>query len=80
MELTPYQLAFNRIHAEFVEMPGMTLTAEQVGRLCGVELSICQGVLNDLVRAQFLVPNPDRSYRGTTHLSSIQTVRQQHLC
>jgi hypothetical protein len=72
MDLPPYQLAFNRIRAEFVEMPGMTLTPEQVGRLCGVELSVCQGVLNDLVRARFLASGPDGSYRRTRYLSPIQ--------
>jgi hypothetical protein len=63
MDLPPYQLAFNRIRAEFVEMPGMTLTPEQVRRLCGVELSVCEGVLNDLVRARFLVLDSDGYYR-----------------
>jgi hypothetical protein len=72
MDLAPYQLAFNRIRAEFVEMPGMTLTPEQVRRLCGVELSVCQGVLNDLVRARFLASDPDGSYRRMTQASAIQ--------
>jgi len=49
-----YRQAFERIHAEFSEMPGMRLTPEQVERLSGVDRAICQGVLDDLVRARFL--------------------------
>jgi hypothetical protein len=49
-----YQQAFQRIHAEFVEMPGMRLTPQQVERLSGVERTICKRVLDDLVRAGFL--------------------------
>lgn len=66
----PYQKAFNRIRAEFLEMPGLTLTPEQVRRLCGVELGVCEGVLNDLVRARFLTFDPKGTYRRLTHLSS----------
>jgi Fic family protein len=50
----PYQQVFERIRAEFLEMPGMRLTAKQVERLAGVDRSICQSVLDDLVRAGFL--------------------------
>jgi hypothetical protein len=40
---------FNRIRAEFLEMPGLRLTSEQVQRLCGIERTICQLVLDMLV-------------------------------
>jgi hypothetical protein len=33
--VSPYEQAFNRIRAEFMEMPGMRLTPEQVERLSG---------------------------------------------
>ena len=49
-----YREAFERIRAEFAEMPGMRLTAEQVERLSGVDRAVCQDVLEDLVRARFL--------------------------
>jgi len=52
--MSPYEQAFNRIRAEFMEMPGMRLTPQQVERLSGVANSICKVVLNDLVRAGFL--------------------------
>jgi hypothetical protein len=63
---THYQQAFDRIRAEFLEMPGMTLTPEQVRRLCGVDIHVCEGVLNDLVRARFLASTTDGSYRRIT--------------
>jgi hypothetical protein len=69
MKTYPYQQAFDRIRAEFLEMPGMTLTPEQVRRLCGVDINVCEGVLNDLVRARFLTSTTDGSYRRITHFS-----------
>jgi hypothetical protein len=49
-----YRQAFERIRAEFSEMPGMRLTPEQVERLSGVDRVVCKSVLDDLVRAKFL--------------------------
>jgi hypothetical protein len=46
--VSPYEQAFNRIRAEYMEMLGMRLTAEQVGRLSGVGVSVCRLVLDDL--------------------------------
>lgn len=45
-----------------VEMPGMRLTPEQVECLCGVDRMTCRVVLDDLVRARFLVAAADGSY------------------
>jgi hypothetical protein len=62
----PYQQVFERIRAEYVEMPGMQLTLAQVHRLSGVDRSICQQVLDDLVRAKFLRMAHDGRYRRLT--------------
>jgi hypothetical protein len=43
-----------RIRAEYLEMPGMSLRLEQVQRLCGLEQSICKKVLDSLVAVNFL--------------------------
>jgi hypothetical protein len=43
-----------RIRAEFLEMPGLRLTAEQARRLRGVEHVTCQAVLDALVKAKVL--------------------------
>ena len=58
----PYQQVFERIRAELLEMPGMRITPEQVERLAGVDRSICQAVLDDLVRAGFLSIVENGSY------------------
>jgi hypothetical protein len=70
-----YQLAFFRIRAEYLEMPGMRLTAEQVMRLCGVDVAVCRTVLDDLVRARFLRRGPDATYvrSGTPTTESVRS-------
>ena len=57
-----YQIALKRIHAEYLEMPGMRLTPMQVERLCGIDREICTQVLNDLVRKKFLYVGSDGMY------------------
>ena len=51
-----------RIRAEFLEMPGMRLTMQQVQRLCGIERTLCQTVLDALVEEKFLSVKPDGAY------------------
>ena len=43
-----------RLRSEFLEMPGLRLTTEQAGRLCGLERTLCQLVLDALVQSRFL--------------------------
>jgi hypothetical protein len=62
MNTPPYREAFERIRAEFLEMPGMRLTPRQVERLSGVDCAVCKCVLDDLVRARFLGVLPNGSY------------------
>lgn len=51
-----------RIRAEYLEMPGLTLRPEQVQRLCGVDDALCQAVLETLVESGFLSMRPDGAY------------------
>jgi hypothetical protein len=51
-----------RLRAEFLEMPGLRLTMDQVHRLCGVERVMCSEVLEALVQEHFLCVKPDGSY------------------
>ena len=44
----------NRLRAEYLEMPGLQLTAGQIQRLCGIEPKVCQAALDALVDAKFL--------------------------
>jgi len=55
-----------RIRAEYLEMPGMSLKAEQVQRLCGVERTVCKEMLDALVEANFLYVKPDGGYARVT--------------
>ena len=51
-----------RIRAEYLEMPGLTLSAEQVQRLCGVERAVCDAALETLVASGFLSMRADGGY------------------
>jgi hypothetical protein len=55
-----------RVTAEYLEMPGLRLTAEQVQRLCGIEPTMCQTALDALVKAKFLCAKPDGHYARLT--------------
>ena len=51
-----------RIRAEYLEMPGLSLTTEQVQRLCGVERAGCDTALKTLVDTGFLSVRVDGTY------------------
>jgi hypothetical protein len=51
-----------RIQAEYREMPGLRLTCEQVARLCGVELTACEHMLDALVSTKYLERGLDGRY------------------
>jgi hypothetical protein len=58
--------AETRLRAEFLEMPGLRLKPDQVQRLCGVERTMCQMVLDALVDEQFLCVRSDGHYARLT--------------
>jgi len=47
-------------------MPGLRLKLEQVQRLCGIEATVCQSVLDALVDAKFLCITPRGHYSRVT--------------
>jgi hypothetical protein len=51
-----------RIQGEFVEMPGLRLTASQAQRLWGLEPDICDALLGALVDARFLSQTRDGAF------------------
>jgi hypothetical protein len=55
-----------RVHAEYLEMPGLRLTSAQVQRLCGIDRAACERVLQELVNAKFLCVKPDGQYARLT--------------
>lgn len=50
-----FESALQRARAEFVEMPGLRLTAAQARRLWALDAAVCDAVLADLVETRFLV-------------------------
>lgn len=43
-----------RVRAEYMEMPGLSLTAAQAQRLLGLERHTCEAVLTYLIESRFL--------------------------
>jgi len=55
-----------RLRAEYLEMPGLRLKADQVQRLCGIERDLCQAVLDELLETNFLRMRSDGRYARLT--------------
>jgi len=55
-----------RIHGEFLEMPGLTLTCGQAQRLFGLSEPSCARLLDSLVARKFLARRPDGRYGRLT--------------
>jgi hypothetical protein len=51
-----------RIQGEYLEMPGLRLTAAQAQRLWGLERGTCDALLGALVDAKFLSQTRDGSF------------------
>jgi hypothetical protein len=54
--------ALSRAKAEFLEMPGLKLTAQQARRLWAVDARLCDAVLAALVESRFLVKTRDAAF------------------
>ncbi len=59
---TPLVNAVRRARAEYIEMPGLRLTAAQAARLWTLDAAFCADVLSALVEAGFLVRTRDASF------------------
>ena len=55
-----------RIKAEYIEMPGLRLTAAQAGRLWGLDSATCGDVLDRLIAERFLQRRPDGTFTRLT--------------
>jgi len=76
MSGTPNLHVLNLIRSEYLEMPGLTLKPQQVQRLCGVDETACQLVLDALVAAGFLTARVDGTYaRATGEVSRLRTAK-----
>jgi hypothetical protein len=54
-----------RVRGEFREMPGLTLTLAQAGRLWSLDAVTCADVLSQLVSTGFLCRRPDGAFCRT---------------
>jgi hypothetical protein len=63
-------LITERVRGEFREMPGLTLTLAQAGRLWSLDHVTCNEVLGRLVEAGFLCKRPDGSFCRATDLAA----------
>lgn len=70
MNSSPNARVLNRVRAEYLEMPGLTLKSAQVQRLCGIDDTACKVVLDALVDTGFLTLRDDGTY-----LRSRDTIR-----
>ena len=52
-----------RIRAEYLEMPGLSLTKSQMLRLWRMDASLCDAVVDALVESGFLRLRADLTYR-----------------
>jgi hypothetical protein len=62
-------LVIERVRGEFREMPGLTLTLAQAGRLWSLDAATCADVLSDLVNRGFLCRQSDGAFRRASALS-----------
>lgn len=62
-------LIVERVRGEFREMPGLTLTLGQAGRLWSLDAQMCADVLAQLVRAGFLCQRPDGAFCRATQMN-----------
>ena len=69
-----------RIQGEFVEMPGLRLTAAQAQRLWGLEREVCTALLGALVDAKFLSQTRDGAFLRTdgARPTRLMNVKRSH--
>lgn len=58
----PLEDVLRRVQGEYLEMPGLRLTAAQAQRLWGLDRAACDAVLDALVDAKFLFCSRDGAF------------------
>ena len=62
-------LITERVRGEFREMPGLTLTLAQAGRLWSLDPATCSDVLSQLVASGFLCKRADGAFCRSSDLA-----------
>jgi hypothetical protein len=58
----PSEEVLRQVQCEFLEMPGLRLTAQQARRLWGLDAAACDALLAALVDANFLFKTRDGAF------------------
>jgi hypothetical protein len=58
----PLEEVIRRVQSEYIEMPGLRLTAAQAQRLWGLDRTACDTLLGALVDAKFLFRTRDGAF------------------
>ena len=61
-----HQALMHRIRAEYLEMPGLSLTLPQAQRFCGADPAVCEVALSARVDLKFLWITPRGAYARLT--------------
>jgi hypothetical protein len=70
-------LITERVRGEFREMPGLTLTLAQAGRLWSLDTATCADVLSQLVATGFLCRRADGAFCRSSDTTD-RTIRLAH--
>jgi hypothetical protein len=65
-ETPPLESLVARVRGEYLEMPGLRLTAAQACRLWQIDVSTCETLLDQLVREDFLCKTDSGFYIAAT--------------
>jgi hypothetical protein len=67
-----------RVQGEFLEMPGLRLTAPQARRLWGLDAASCEALLSALVDAKFLFQTRDGAFMRVDSASPAKAALRSH--
>jgi hypothetical protein len=62
MESTEVPTLIERVRAEYLEMPGLSLTGPQARRFWGIDQQQCEAILGALTEARFLTRTRDGAF------------------
>jgi hypothetical protein len=74
-----FSAVVDRVRAEFVEMPGMSLTLPQATRLWNLGVDDCRSVIDALVDTGFLMWTPQRTVTRTGREFRSQGTANSHI-
>ena len=72
----PNDDALRRAQGEFLEMPGLRVTAAQAQRLWGLDAAACHALLHALVESKFLYRTRDGAFMRIETASPVKASRR----